>query len=247
MLNDRCIEVIFIGLPGLTHHYGGLSPDNVASDSNRGSISNPREAALQVVGLMRLLKGLGLTVAVLPPQLRPHMPLLRLHFEGDDEEIIRQASRNAQGLLEKASSASAMWVANAATVTPSPDSLDGYLHLTAANLFSNLHRRIEAEDTYATLSAIFAGVPDCAVHAPLSAAAGLYDEGAANHMRLGPSHAAHSLQVFVYGANGSTRDPASARQTLSASRGVQMQHGIAQECALFLRQKPRSNQRRRIS
>ncbi len=236
MVSDRTEEVIFIGLPGCTHHYGGLSSDNVASAANRGSISSPKEAALQVLGLMRLLLSLGIRVGVLPPQLRPHMPLLRLHFEGEDEEVIRQASHAAQALLEKASSASAMWVANAATISPACDTGDGKLHITAANLFTNLHRRIEADDTYHVLDAIFKHVPDCAVHAPLSAAAGLHDEGAANHMRLAPTHDAKGLHVFVFGANGSTRDPKSARQSLSASKAVAAQHKLPAENVLFIRQ-----------
>lgn len=236
MVSDRTEEVIFVGLPGPTHHYGGLSPDNVASGANRGSVSSPKEAALQVLGLMRLLVSLGCRVAVLPPQLRPHLPLLRQHFTGEDEAVIRQASLQAQGLLEKASSASAMWTANAATVAPAVDTADGVLHLTAANLFSHLHRRIEADDTFAVLEAIFAGVPDCRVHPPLSAAAGLHDEGAANHMRLVPDQDAQGLHVFVYGAGGTARDPDSARQTLSASRAVAQQHRLPPEHTLFVRQ-----------
>ncbi len=236
MVMNPTDEIIFIGLPGPTHHYGGLSSDNVASSTNRGSVSSPKEAALQVLGLMRLLLSLGVKVAVLPPQLRPHMPLLRLHFSGSEEEMIREAVVKAPALLEKASSASAMWVANAATVSPSVDTADGKLHLTAANLFTNLHRRIEAEDTFTVLSAIFAGVPDAVVHPPLSAAAGLHDEGAANHMRLSPGHGEKGLHVFVFGASGSARDPESARQSLSASRAVQQQHRLPQEEVLFVRQ-----------
>lgn len=237
-MNYPTNEIIFIGLPGATHHYGGLSSDNVASSLNRSTVSSPKEAALQVLGLMRLMLQLGLKVAVLPPQLRPHMPLLRQHFSGTVEEMIRQASREAPALLEKASSASAMWTANAATVSPAVDTLDGKLHLTAANLFSNLHRRIEAEDTYDVLAGIFAHVPDVIVHPPLSAAAGLYDEGAANHMRLSPTHGDKGLHVFVYGADGSERDPESARQTLSASRAVQRQHCLPEHEVLFVRQNP---------
>lgn len=191
-----------------------------------------------MLGLMRLLVSLGVRVAVLPPQLRPHLPLLRLHFSGEDENVIRQAFLESQALLEKASSASAMWTANAATVSPSVDTEDGKLHITAANLFTNLHRRIEAEDTFAVLEGIFAGVPGTVVHAPLSAMAGLYDEGAANHMRLSPGGDAPGLNVFVFGANGSARDPGSARQTLSASKAVAGQHRLPAERVLFIRQNP---------
>ena len=226
-------EVIFVGLPGPTHHYGGLSADNKASTLNRGSISNPKQAALQALDLVRLLKSLGIATAILPPQLRPHMPLLRQHFQGEDEAIVAQAAVAAPSLLEKAYAASSMWVANAATVTPGIDSADGKLHITAANLFTNLHRRIEAEDTYRVLKAIFAQVPDTVVHPPLSAVMGLRDEGAANHMRLSPSHSAAGLHVFVYGAEN---DLDSGRQSLSASQAIVRQHGLSDINAGFIRQ-----------
>lgn len=231
-------DVIFVGLPGPTHHYSGLSADNVASGLNRGSISSPRQAALQALDLVALLNSLGIQTALLPPQLRPYLPLLRQHFSGNDASVILQASREAPVLLESASSSSAMWVANAATVTPGIDAADGKLHLTAANLFTNVHRRIEAEDTYRVLKSIFAGVPDSLVHPPLSAAAGQRDEGAANHMRLSPSPGGKGLHVFVYGADGRAQDPESARQSLSASKAVKALHHIPDEQACFIRQNP---------
>ena len=236
MLTDPVSEVVFVGLPGPTHNYGGLSADNKASTSNRGSVSNPKQAALQVLGLARLLKSLGIVTAILPPQLRPHLPLLRQHFRGTDGEIIAQAAVSAPALLEKASAASAMWVANAATVTPGIDAAAGKLHITPANLFTNLHRRIEAEDTARTLAAIFRGVPDCVVHEPLSAASGQRDEGAANHMRFAPHHSSPGLNVFVYGANDSANDSKWARQTLSASQAVAAQHRLPERATGFLRQ-----------
>ncbi len=238
MLSDGITEVIFVGLPGPTHHYGGLSQDNVASATNRGNVSNPKQAALQALELARLLKGLGVTAAILPPQLRPHLPLLRQHFTGSDDEVIAQAAKRAPQLLEKATSSSAMWTANAATVAPTVDCADGKLHLTTANLFSHLHRRIEAEDTYRTLKAIFEHVPDCEVHPPLPASAGLYDEGAANHMRLAPTQSARGLHVFVYGGEGGSADPETARQRLAASQAVAKQHLLAAEETLFVKQNP---------
>jgi len=238
MVTEPLQEVIFVGIPGPTHHYSGLSPDNVASNLNRGTVSNPRQAALQALDLIRLLQSLGVIAAVLPPQLRPHMPLLRQHFSGSDEEVIKQAAFSAPVLLAQAASTSSMWTANAATVSPVTDCADGKLHITTANLFTNLHRRIEAEDTYRVLQAIFAGAPDCVVHYPLSAAAGACDEGAANHMRFSPNASAQGLEVFVYGADGSARDPESARQTLSASKALQRQHHIPENAALFMRQNP---------
>src|SRR5690606_6977306 len=128
-------------------------------------VSNPREAALQALSLMRLLMSLGVEVAVLPPQLRPDSGLLSSRFSGDADAMITAAAKEDPKLLEAASSSSAMWVANAATVTPVLDSADGKLHLTVANLHTNLHRRIEAAATYHVLNSMFANVPDAVVHA----------------------------------------------------------------------------------
>jgi succinylarginine dihydrolase len=236
MVAQNNTEVIFIGLPGCTHHYGGLSADNVASGLNSGSLSNPKQAALQVLELARLVMSLGVTVALVPPQMRPHMPLLRQYYGGTDEEVIALAAKDAPRLLENASSSSSMWVANAATVAACVDCSDGRLHVVTANLFTNLHRRIEAEETYRVFSAIFKDVPDMVVHAPLSAAAGQCDEGAANHMRLAPRHADKGLNIFVYGTDGGEGNPESARQTLSASKAVRVLAGIPDEQALYVRQ-----------
>lgn len=238
MSDQNLHEVIFVGLPGPTHNYGGLSADNVASSLNRGSISNPKQAALQALGLVRMLSQLGITAAILPPQLRPYLPELRKHFSGSDDQVIQQAAKENPALLEKMTSSSAMWTANAATVTAALDTTDGKLHLTVANLHTNLHRRIEALATHAVLSAIFAGVPDAVVHPPLDAVRGFRDEGAANHMRLAPSHSAPGLNVYVYGTDGSADDPPTARQTFSASDEIRKQHALENRRALFVKQNP---------
>ena len=238
MLSIPIKEVIFVGLPGPTHNYGGLSADNVASSLNRGTSSNPKQAALQALDLVRLLRSLGLQAAILPPQLRPHLPTLRARFSGSDEEVIARAAKEAPELLEKLYSSSAMWTANAATVTPNVDAEDGKLHLTVANLQTNLHRRIEASDTHRVLAAIFAGLPDARVHPPLDSAKGFRDEGAANHTRLTPHHAQPALNVFVYGADGGENDPPTARQTLSAFQEIAKQHGLSERATLFLKQNP---------
>ncbi len=232
-MSTQVQEVIFVGLPGPTHNYGGLAQDNVASTLNRGSISNPKQAALQALGLVRLMRALGLETGLLPPQLRPHLPTLSAHFSGSAEEAIARAASENPQLLEKLSSSSAMWTANAATATPGIDDA-GMLHLTVANLHTNLHRRIEAADTHRVLAAIFHNVPDAVVHPPLPD--DLRDEGAANHMRLCPKHDAPGLNVFVYGADGSENDPDTARQTLAASQAIAKRHKIGD--ALFIKQNP---------
>jgi succinylarginine dihydrolase len=231
-------EVIFVGLPGPYHNYGGLSQDNVASTLNRGSDSNPKEAALQALELVSILKNLGITVGILPPLLRPHIPSLKEISGNTPEEKIAEAARRHPELLESLYSSSAMWTANAATVAPSPDTSDGTLHLTTANLHARMHRRIEAEDTHRILSAIFADISHFVVHSPLDVAQNMRDEGAANHTRLAPTHDSKGLHLFVYGAEGKTDDPPWARQTLAASKQVAVQHRIPSEQLLFVKQNP---------
>lgn len=233
-------EVIFLGLPGPTHNYGGLSADNVASSRNQGSTSSPRDAALQVAALARLLLSMGLTVGILPPQLRPHVKELKKHFPDAGDDIIEKAAREHPALLEAMSSSSAMWVANAATVGAGPDTGDHYLRLVVANLHTNIHRRIEALTTYLTLRQIFAQVPRAVVDLPLDAHQGYRDEGAANHMRMAPHHAAAGLNIFVYGTDGSPSDPKTARQTLDTSREVMSRLKLSDENSLFIKQNPQA-------
>ena len=233
-------ETIFLGLPGPTHHFAGLSGDNQASNLNRGAESSPRAAALQTLQLAEQLLSFGFRVALLPPQRRPQLALLATEFAGTPEEIIAQAAEKNPRHLEKAYSSSAMWAANAATVSPSPDTADGRLHLTTANLHTNLHRRIEAEDTHRLLAHIFADDTLFKLHPPLHAPDGLRDEGAANHTRLSPRYEQPGLHVFVYGTDGSPDDPTSARQSLSASERIATQHGLQPNHVLFLKQNPQA-------
>ena len=129
------VEANFDGLPGPTHNYSGLAEGNLASERHRSRISNPREAALQGLAKMKALADRGFQQAVLPPHERPDLAALRgLGFEGDDSAILRSAGEQAPQLLAACSSAAAMWVANAATVSPSPDTSDGRVHFTPANL-----------------------------------------------------------------------------------------------------------------
>src|SRR5688572_11157681 len=174
-------EVNFDGIPGPTHNYAGLARGNLAAERNAQLVANPREAALQGLHKMRTLASRGYRQAVLPPHERPHMPALRaLGFEGTDATVIEAAARSAPRLLAACSSAAAMWVANAATVSASADTQDGRVHFTPANLVSHFHRSIEAETTTRVLRAIFADDERFVVHDPLPSAPQLGDEGAAN-------------------------------------------------------------------
>lgn len=239
------VDVQFDGLPGPTHNYSGMSPGNLASQKHAGLASNPREAALQGLAKMRALAARGIPQAVLPPHERPHLPTLRaLGFGGSDAEVLARAARDAPSLLSAASSAAAMWAANAATVSASADTADGRVHFTPANLVTLLHRSIEAETTTRVLRAIFGDTRRFVVHDPLPSAVPAGDEGAANHTRFaGPSDEDPGIALFVHGrqafdarASAPRRHP--ARQTLEASMAVARRHGLDPARTLHVQQHP---------
>lgn len=221
-------EVNFDGLIGPTHNYAGLSVDNLASRSSGSEPSSPRAAAREGLAKMRAMVRLGVAQAVLPPQERPHLGTLRrLGFSGSDARVLERASREAPGLLAVCSSASSMWAANAATVAPSSDTADGMVHLTPANLTANAHRAIEALATHRVLGRIFADASHFVVHDPLPSTPGFADEGAANHVRLGPADGS-GVHLFVHGRDGSRPGATrfSPRQAREASRAVARLHGL---------------------
>lgn len=222
-------EINFDGLIGPSHNYAGLSLGNIASASNAGATSAPRAAALQGLGKMRAMLALGLPQGILLPHDRPNADWLRtLGFSGSDDAVLRAAWEREPALLRNAFSASAMWTANAATVSPAPDTADGRCHFTVANLSTMLHRSIEQNQTYRQLRLAFADERYFAVHPALPA--GLGDEGAANFMRLGQSHQAPGLEVFVHGerpVRGSAGQVFPARQHRAASAAVARCHGLA--------------------
>lgn len=238
------LEVQFDGLVGPTHNYAGLAPGNLASASHGGQVSSPRAVALQGLEKAATLAKLGIPQAILPPHERPCLSLLRLTgFSGSDADLLARARDEAPELLAAAWSASAMWTANAATVSPSSDTADRRLHLTPANLSSALHRSLEASFTTQLMRRIFADDSLFRVHDPLPAA--LPDEGAANHTRLAPSHSEPGLELFVYGAQaprGKGRQPHpkrfDARQRLSSSQAIARRHGLSPNRTLFVQQHP---------
>jgi len=235
-------EVNFDGLVGLTHHYAGLSFGNEASTKHRFQVSNPKLAAKQGLLKMKALADLGYPQAVIPPQERPNIELLRqLGFDGTDQQVVEKAWKLAPDLLSAACSASSMWVANAATVCPSADALDGRVHLTVANLNNKLHRASEAVTTERVLKAIFADDSHFHIHNALPQVAMLGDEGAANHNRLSHDYGDPGIQLFVYGRNaagGQTPERYPARQTLQASQAVARLNQVKPEQVVFAQQNP---------
>jgi succinylarginine dihydrolase len=126
-----------------------------------------------------------------------------------------------------------MWTANAATVSPAPDTADGRCHLTPANLSTMLHRAQEWRDTKRQLDIAFADTAHFAVHDAVPGSFG--DEGAANHMRLCEGHGSLGVEVFVYGRPGG-KFP--ARQHEQASRAVARLHGLDPARTVFVEQNP---------
>ncbi|MET1756308.1 N-succinylarginine dihydrolase [Novosphingobium sp. RD2P27] len=216
-------EINFDGIVGPSHNYAGLSVGNLASTRNFGRTSRPRDAALQGLAKMRLCLDLGLAQGWFMPQDRPNQAWLGRM--GTDMSLATAELRYA------AMSASSMWAANAATVSPGADTADGLCHLTPANLVTMPHRSHEWTGTLAQLRLAFANSASFAVHEPVPAPFG--DEGAANHMRLCSAHGQPGLEVFVYGLQGGSFP---ARQHRQASAAVARLHRLPAERTILTQQ-----------
>ena len=216
------VEINFDGIVGPSHNYAGLSFGNVASMRHYGQASQPRAAALQGIEKMRANLALGLTQGIFVPHPRPHRAWL--------EELGTDYEHAEHALAANALSASAMWAANAATVSPAPDTADGKCHLTVANLRSMPHRSHEWPATLAQLRLAF-GNQAFTVHAPVPPAFG--DEGAANHMRLAAAHGDPGVEIFIYGVSGGVFP---ARQHPEASKAIARLHGLDPARTIFAEQ-----------
>jgi succinylarginine dihydrolase len=216
------IEINFDGIVGPSHNYAGLSLGNLASTKNAGQVSRPRRAALEGLDKMRAHLALGLAQGIFLPHPRPHRAWLT-----DLGTNIEDAD---PALAANAMSASAMWAANAATVSPAPDTADGKCHLTVANLRTMPHRSHEWPSTLAQLRLAF-GSDAFAVHGPIPPAFG--DEGAANHMRLTAEHSEAGVELFVYGVSGGAFP---ARQHIEASKAIARRHRLDPDRTIFAEQ-----------
>ncbi len=217
------------GLVGPTHHYGGLAQGNVASQVNALTLSNPRKAALQGLDKMKLLHELGIVQFILPPPVRPNPAFY--------DPLIKDIAE-----LSVLFSASYMWRANAATVTPSTDS-GGKMRVTPANLLSHRHRAQECPETTALLKTLFSD-PGCFGHyPPLPVEQQFADEGAANHMRLAASHGSSGVHVFVYGKDMDNPDANQPlhfkpRATKQGAELIAGHHGLDPALTVFVQQNP---------
>jgi len=237
-MDDSLIDVQVDGLAGPTHHFGGLSAGNLASQAHAGLRSHPRAAALQGLAKMRFVMRLGVPQAWLPPLLRPDVAWLRrCGFTGTDTAVLAAAAHEPP-LLKIATSSAFMWSANCATIIPSSDSSDGRCHIVIANLQAMSHRAGEGEQRTAQWRALCAQVPSITVHDPLPQVSALGDEGAANHSRVVSD--GKVTHIFVYGRSANvpvtTRLP--ARQTREASAAVARYAGLPESSVMYVQQSP---------
>ncbi len=218
------VEINFDGIVGPSHNYAGLSLGNLASTRNAFQVSHPRAAALEGIEKMRANLALGLNQGIFLPHPRPDRAWLA--------ELGTNIEDADSALAANAMSASAMWAANAATVSPAPDTADCKCHFTIANLRTMPHRSHEWPWTLAQLQIAFANQAFC-VHPPVPGVFG--DEGAANHMRLATSHDRPGIELFVHGRTGGAFP---ARQHVEASKAVARFHRLDPERTLFVEQSP---------
>jgi succinylarginine dihydrolase len=216
-------EINFDGIIGPSHNYAGLSLGNIASANNAGAVSQPRAAALQGIEKMRANLRLGLAQGFFMPLDRPNKAWLA--------GLATDMASAEPHIRATAFSASSMWAANAATVSPAPDTADGKCHLSAANLLTMAHRSHEWTGTLAQLKLAFADPRNFVVHGPVPPPYG--DEGAANFMRLCASHGEAGVEIFVYGKTGG---PFPARQHVESSKAIARAHRLDPVRTLFVQQ-----------
>jgi succinylarginine dihydrolase len=240
----KYFEANFDGLVGPTHNYAGLSLGNVASLNNAKNTSSPKQAALQGLQKMKALADLGMVQGVLAPQERPDVyTLRRLGFSGSDAEVIAKAAKQAPSVFRAVCSASSMWTANAATISPSKDTQDGKIHFTPANLTNKFHRSLEPETTGRILKAMFNNERHFSHHQHLPDNDHFGDEGAANHTRLCSEYGEAGVELFVFGRYAfDYNKPAPrnfpARHTFEACEAVARLHGLSDDKVVYIQQSP---------
>lgn len=240
----KTVEANFDGLVGPTHNYAGLSFGNVASKSNAKAKSNPKQAALQGLQKMKALADLGMFQGVLAPQERPDIySLRRLGFNGTDAQVLQSAAKQAPAVFLACCSASSMWTANAATVSPSADCNNHKVNFTPANLTNKFHRSIEPTVTGNVLRATFTDEAHFSHHQHLPENDHFGDEGAANHTRFCEQYGQQGVEFFVYGKHAfNDAHPAPkkfpARQTIEASQAIARLHGLDHKKVVYAQQNP---------
>jgi len=232
------------GLIGPTHNFSGLSRGNLPSQENTELESNPKIAAFQGLDKMKLLHDLGVNQVIVPPQERPYIKALHdMGYKGSDEAMFVKVVKKDFQLLRDLSSASSMWLANAATMTPSADSENKKVHITIANLLTQKHRSYEPPQSSQMLKMIIPELNSIVYHPFLPDDETLFDEGAANHMRICEDHGKPGIEIFVYGKifeDDTSPKPKKlpARQSFEASRVIALSHHLPEERIVYAQQNP---------
>ena len=238
------VEVNFDGLVGPTHHYGGLSFGNLASTEHKHHVSYPKMAALQSLAKMWTIHRLGIRQAFIPPMRRPNVnQIAQLGFAGGLQEILSSVYDYSPALLSMMCSASSMWAANIATVSPSCHTKDGKVNITPANLASQFHRYLECPDMTRMLNLIFENKDFFTVHRPVLSQDLFRDDGSANHMYLCEEYGAPGVECFVYSQAKNTQQDINpnyfpARQTQLASEAIIRKNQIKTNYSVLMQQNP---------
>ncbi|MEK9657295.1 MAG: N-succinylarginine dihydrolase [bacterium] len=246
MHQQKIIEVNIDSLVGPSHFYSGLAYGNLAAMKHKGMLSSPKKAALEGLNKMKTIMDLGLPQLVMPPPERPCIETIRkLGFTGNEEHCLKKAYNTNKNLLLACSSASNMWMANSATVSPSTDTSNHKNYLSIANLSSQFHRSLETDFTHTLFKRVFHQT-NMTILPPLPNP--LTDEGAANHLRVSYEHQQQGINMFVYGRE-SLNYPRSAhekypfRQSLEASQAIARLHHLKPETLIFAQQHPEAVQK----
>lgn len=204
--------------------------------------SFPKKTVMQQLEKIKFLMDLGVKQAIMPPQIRPDIQILRkLGFEGTEAQILENVFRESPHLLKACSSPDAMWGANSATTTPSLDALDNRLHITPANLSPEFHRLIETQTTTDYLRKIFNNPLHFTIHDPLP----FSDEGSANHIRFCKQPGSPGFHLFIFGRyalvpNALEPKRFPAKQSCEAQEAITRLHHINPERVIRIQQSPRS-------
>tara|TARA_A100001015_G_C14947736_1_gene695383 strand:- start:25 stop:858 length:834 start_codon:yes stop_codon:yes gene_type:complete len=169
------LKQVFIDcMPGPTNHFGGHSFGNVASMKSKGSIINPKKAALEWLEKVKLIHNLGANQCVFPPHRRP---------------LLKKKQINLNSL-----SSAFIWMANCGHFLPAIDSSEGVHQFIPANLKFSNHRNKEYRFHSYWMNKLTTN-QNIMFHKITNE----MDEGAANSIRLWNKRNEPGLNIYVYG------------------------------------------------
>ena len=210
----------------------------------RGSVANPREAALQGLAKARALAARGYAQAVLPPHERPDVAALRaLGFSGSDADVVvacrARGARAAGGML--------VGGGDVGRERRDGEPVGGHRRrpraLHAGEPRQPLPPLARSADDDARAARDLRRCAAFRRARPVAAAPQFGDEGAANYTRFAPAPGAPGVELFVYGrvaygtaAAAPRRFP--ARQTREACAAIARRHGLDPARTVFAQQNP---------